>query len=101
MKKLKLVSRLFCFMIILPYQIAFSQSIVLNGDTVKFDALEKAVNERNNASSFSPGQSFRVTLAGGRIYYLSSSTILSGVKPVRSGYPGGRGYCEFDFYNTK
>jgi hypothetical protein len=104
MKKSKRVIWLFslCFFSVI-YHASFARGIALEGgdSKINYDFLEKAVSKRDGFYIFNGANSFRVTLGSGRAYYLASSTILLGVKPVKNGYPGGRGYCEFDFYDAK
>ena len=85
------------------YHASFARGIGLEGgdSKVNYDALEKAASKIDGFYIFNGASSFRVTLGSGRAYYLASSTILLGVKPAKNGYPGGRGYCEIDFYDAK
>jgi hypothetical protein len=104
MKKSKLVSCVFnSYFLLFFCGSVFSQEISLDGrvNALDYDKLEKISERRDGVFNFYSGQSFKVSLGGGRVYYLASTTTLWGVKPVEHGYPGGRGYCEFNFYNTK
>jgi len=106
MKKLKLAFGIFSVLIFLgTSQAPFSATIVLDRgrSADDLDYLEKVANKRPDTYRFNSRDSFRVTLDGGREYFLASTITVSRVKvePGFQGYPGGRGYCEFNFFNKK
>jgi hypothetical protein len=91
MKKSKWVFCAFSIIVGLFARTAFSKNISLDKPEGVFDnRLEAAVKQ----------DAYRVKFENGSAYFLTSSTMLSPiVKPVIHGYPGGRGWCEFDFFD--
>lgn len=80
---------------------AFSKTISLDKPEGVFDKrLQAAVKQRPEFYWWDGQDAYRVKFENGSAYYLTSSTMLSPVvKPVAHGYPGGRGWCEFDFFD--
>jgi len=67
---------------------------------IDYDRLEDAVKQRPEFFHWDGRDSYRVRFENGNYYFLASSTMLSpSVKPVLHGYPRGRGWCEFDFFD--
>ncbi|MGF6611067.1 hypothetical protein OKW45_005989 [Paraburkholderia sp. WSM4175] len=101
MKKSKLVLCAFSIFAALCGQVAFSKTISLDKPEAVFDnRLELAVKQRPEFSWWDGQDTYRARFENGSTYFLSSSTMLSPVvKPVTHGYPGGRGWCEFDFFD--
>jgi hypothetical protein len=102
MKKLRLVACVFSAFIGLSSQTIYSENVVLNSTKgeIDYDKLENSVKQRPEFFIWNGVQSFRVKFNSGNVYFLASSTMLSPiVKPVTHGYPGGRGWCEFDFFD--
>lgn len=67
---------------------------------VDLDRLEASVKQRPDFFRLNEVQSFRARFESGGVYFLASSTMLRD-NPNFSGkgYPGGRGWCEFDFFD--
>ncbi|MFL9934678.1 hypothetical protein P0D88_37295 [Paraburkholderia sp. RL18-103-BIB-C] len=101
MKKSKLVFWAFNIIVGLCAQTAFSKTIFLDKPEGVFDnRLEAAVKQRPGFYWWDGQDAYRVKFENGSAYFLTSSTMLSPiVKPVTQGYPGGRGWCEFDFFD--
>lgn len=102
MKKSRLVASVFSAIIGFGCQAAYSERIMLSSTKgeIDYDRLENAVKKRPELFIWNGAQSFRVRISGGNVYFLTSSTMLSPIeKPVAHGYPGGRGWCEFDFFD--
>jgi hypothetical protein len=102
MKKSKLVLCTFSVVIALYGQTTFSKTISLDksiGDSV-YDQLKMAVEKRPEFSWLDGQDMYRVLFENGSAYFLTSST-MSRANPNFSGkgYPGGRGWCEFDFFD--
>jgi hypothetical protein len=103
MKKSKLAFGLFSVCMLLVVQSVFAQSVMLDASepSVDWDRLEKAEQANNHSTWFDGRDSFKITLNKNYSYYMTSTTKLVGVKAVGPGYPKGRGYCEFNFYNER
>lgn len=69
--------------------------------------LESAMRQRAKAPTWDArpphwngAQSFLLRFASGEIYFLASSTVIRlNPKFKGNGYPNGRGWCEFDFFD--
>ncbi|MGF6674203.1 hypothetical protein OKW44_002055 [Paraburkholderia sp. WSM4174] len=72
----------------------------LYSEGLDYDRLQKATGLPWDKFAIAETQSFRVTLGNGGSYFLVSGTTYE-PDPNFSGhgYPGGRGYCEFDFFD--
>jgi hypothetical protein len=102
MKKSRLAVCMFSALIGLSSQTVYSKTVTLDSakGAIDYDRLEAAVKQQPDFFHWDGVQSFRVGFEDGSIYFLASSTMLSPVvKPVTHGYPGGRGWCEFDFFD--
>ncbi|MDH6148938.1 MULTISPECIES: hypothetical protein [Paraburkholderia] len=102
MKKLRLVLCAFSLFAGMCSQEAFPEAISLESKkgAIDYDRLEAAVKQRPESFIWNGAQSFRARFDSGNVYFLAASTMLSPIaKPVTHGYPGGRGWCEFDFFD--
>ncbi|MGF6605384.1 hypothetical protein OKW45_000284 [Paraburkholderia sp. WSM4175] len=110
MKKLKVVLCAFSLFAGMCSQEALSETISLesNKGAIDYDRLEAAVQQRAKASDWNGArppdwngvQSFLARFENGGTYFLASSVVIR-LNPNFSGkgYPGGRGWCEFDFFD--
>lgn len=102
MKKSRLAVCMFSALIGLSSQTVYSKTVTLDSakGAIDYDRLEAAVRKRPEFSHWDGVQSFRVRFENGQYYFLASSTMLWIDKetPLR-GYTGGRGWCEFDFFD--
>jgi hypothetical protein len=101
MKKSKLALCAFSTIVGLCAQTVFSKTLSLDKPEGVFDdRLEAAVKQRPEFYWWDGQDAYRVRFENGSAYFLTSSTMMSPiVKPVTQGYPGGRGWCEFDFFD--
>ncbi|WP_429470562.1 hypothetical protein [Paraburkholderia sp. WSM4175] len=93
---------MFSMLAVLYGHAVFSAATTLSNKVGALDIgrLEVSIKQRPDFFRLNEVQSFRTQFENGSIYFLSSSTMLSPVvKPVTHGYPGGRGWCEFDFFD--
>ncbi|MGF6674200.1 hypothetical protein [Paraburkholderia tuberum] len=79
---------------------AQTPSLKLYGDVLDYKRLQQATGLPWDEFHIIQTQSFRATLGNGGNYFLVSGTTYE-PDPNFSGhgYPGGRGYCEFDFFD--
>jgi len=110
MKKSKLVLCAFSLFAGMCCQVAFPDTISLESKegAIDYDRLEAAVQQRAKSRDWNGVrppewngvQSFRARFANGGIYFLASSVVIRLDPSFKgSGYPGGRGWCEFDFFD--
>jgi hypothetical protein len=102
MKKSRLALCMFSILAGLCGQVAFSKTISLDKSLPdsEYDQLKAAVQQRPEFYWLDGQDVYRARFEKGTAYFLTSSTMLSPVvKPVTHGYPGGRGWCEFDFFD--
>lgn len=103
MKKSRLGLYAFSLLAGLYSQITFSSTISLDSTkgAIDYDRMEDAVKQRPEFFHWDGRDSYRVRFENGSGYFLASSTMLRD-NPNFSGkgYPGGRGWCEFDFFDS-
>jgi hypothetical protein len=110
MKKSKLVLCTFSLFTGVCCQVAFPETLSLESrkGAIDYERLEAAVQLRAKSPDWNGArppewngvQSFRVRFANGKDYFLASSVVIQLAQDFKgNGYPGGRGWCEFDFFD--
>jgi hypothetical protein len=102
MKKSKLALCMFSIFFAFCSRASVSNGIVLSNEVgaVDLDRLDASAKQRPDFFRLNEVQSFRTRFENGNIYFLASSTMLKGNPDFSGkGYPGGRGWCEFDFFD--
>jgi hypothetical protein len=93
---------MFSTLIGLSSQAVFSKTFSLENakGTIDYARLEAAVKQRPEFHWWDGLDSYRVPFNNGISYFLTSSVMLRGNPNFKGkGYPGGRGWCEFDFFD--
>jgi len=102
MKKSRLVGVMFSLIVGLYNQASFSKAIFIDqtDDTV-VHRLGEVVNQRPEFFQQNGWNTFRVEFENGNTYFLASSLMYrNNPNYTGHGYPGGRGWCEFDFFDS-
>jgi hypothetical protein len=103
MKKSRMVLWMFSILVAFFSHTALSKDIALSNEVgaVDLDRLEAATKQRPDFFRLNEVQSFRARFESGFTYFLASSTMLRDNPNFHgNGYPGGRGWCEFDFFDS-
>ena len=102
MKKSRLVLWAFSLVVGFYGQVTFSKTMSLDksiGDS-GYDQLKAAVQQRPEFHWLDGQDAYRVRFENGNVYFLSSAIMLRDNPNFKgTGYPGGRGWCEFDFFD--
>ncbi|MEW9584923.1 hypothetical protein [Paraburkholderia sp. DGU8] len=88
------ISLLFC-------SVAFAQTsrLKLYDDVLDYNRLQKATGLPWDKFAIAETQSFRATLGKAGYFLVSGTTYEPDPNFSGNGYPGGRGFCEFDFFD--
>lgn len=101
MKKSRLALYMSSLVIGLYSYSVFSETISLDKPESVFDSrLQVAVEQRPDFSHWDGQDTYRARFENGSSYLLASSTMLRVNQNYHgNSYPGGRGWCEFDFFD--